>query len=187
MLRPYAMHITRFTVEMPFREAHPADCDAIAALHTASWRSAYRGILPDAFLDGPIETERAQLWRERLTTPLNPRQYVLLAEEGTALRGFVCVLLDEEPAFGGCLDNLHVQPDLRGQGLGRQLFAAAARWVAATEPGWALHLWVFAANASACRFYDRLGGVVVEQSDKAMPGGVTRSLLRYLWRDLGVF
>ncbi|NJM07301.1 hypothetical protein HC891_15570 [Candidatus Gracilibacteria bacterium] len=68
-----------------------------------------------------------------------------------------------------------------------QLFVAAARWVASTEPGWPLHLWVFAANADARRFYQRMGGVVVEQSDKAMPGGVTRSLLRYLWCDLSGF
>ena len=34
------------------------DASAIAALHAESWRSAYRGLYPDEFLDGPILEER---------------------------------------------------------------------------------------------------------------------------------
>ncbi len=166
------------------RAATAADSAAVAALHTASWRSTYRGILPDAYLDRAIAAERAQFWHERLAPPINGRQHVLLAEDDSALRGFVCVRLDDDPAWGACLENLHVQPDLRGQGLGRQLFAAAAGWVTLTEPGWPLHLWVFTANAATCGFYDRYGGVVIESHARTMPGGVTQPLLRYLWRDL---
>ena len=37
-----------------FRPATLADSQRIASLHTVSWRDAYRGILPDAYLEGPI-------------------------------------------------------------------------------------------------------------------------------------
>lgn len=48
-----------------YRVAHPADADAIAGLHAASWRENYRGILSDAFLDGEVEADRAALRQER--------------------------------------------------------------------------------------------------------------------------
>ena len=41
------------------------DANAIAAVHAESWRTAYRGILSDAYLDGPIDAERRRLWRAR--------------------------------------------------------------------------------------------------------------------------
>jgi GNAT superfamily N-acetyltransferase len=91
------------------------------------------------------------------------------------------VLLDEEPAWGACLDNLHVRPGFIGQGLGHQLFIAAVRWVKDVEPGWPMHLWVFEANTRARRFYDRHGGEVTERAVKPMPGGVERAVLRYVW------
>jgi len=34
------------------------DAEVVAALHAASWRDAYRGILTDAYLDGDILGER---------------------------------------------------------------------------------------------------------------------------------
>jgi GNAT superfamily N-acetyltransferase len=165
------------------RSATLADCQSIASLHTASWRNTYRGILPDAYLDGPIAEERANLWRTRLASPGADRRQVLLVEGEEGLVGFVCVLLDQEPLWGACLDNLHVLPGLRGRGLGRQLFSSAAQWVVSEEPGWPMHLWVFEANYGARRFYDALGGRVVGHRLKETPAGVKIASLRYVWRD----
>ena len=167
-----------------FRKATRADADAVASLHTESWRDAYRGILPDAYLDGPIADERAKLWRSRFSSPGGDRRYVLLAMSQGRPVGFVCVLLDEEPPWGACLDNLHVLPKWRGGGLGRQLFSRAAQWVMSTEPGWPIHLLVFEANLGARRFYDALGGEVVESSRNEVLEGIKIPSLLYVWHDL---
>jgi GNAT superfamily N-acetyltransferase len=169
-----------------FRPATLADSQRIASLHTISWRDAYRGILPAAYLAGPIVDERVTHWQSRLSSPGANRRYVLLAKAEGTLIAFVCVLLDEEPRWGACLDNLHVLPKLRNQGLGRQLFSRAAQWVMSNEPGWPIHLWVFEANDGARRFYDVLSGEVVERRLKRSPGGADIPLLRYVWRDLEV-
>jgi GNAT superfamily N-acetyltransferase len=169
-----------------FRPACHTDIEAIASLHTENWRDAYRGTLPDAYLDGPIVHERASLWEARLSSPDAHRTLVLLAEQETKLVGFACVLLDEEPQWGAFLDNLHVLPNCRGQGLGRQLFGRAAQWVLAMEPGWGMHLWVFEANSGARRLYDRLGGEIVEQHAKKVVEGIEIPSLRYFWPDLKV-
>ena len=169
-----------------FRPATLADSQRIASLHTVSWRDVYRGILPDAFLAGPIVDERTTHWHSRLSSPGTNRRYVQLAEVEGTLVAFVCVLLDEEPLWGACLDNLHVLPKLRSHGLGRQLFSRAVQWVMSNEPGWPIHLWVFEANHGARRFYDALSGEVVEHRLKQAPGGADIPSLRYVWRDLQV-
>ncbi len=169
-----------------FRPARLADSQRIASLHTISWRDAYRGILPAAYLAGPIVDERVTHWQSRLSSPGANRHYVLLAEVEGTLIAFVCVMLDEEPRWGACLDNLHVLPKLRNQGLGRQLFSRAAQWVMSNEPGWPIHLWVFEANDEARWFYDALSGEVVEHRLKRAPGGANIPSLRYVWRDLQV-
>jgi len=167
-----------------FRPATLADSQRIASLHTDSWRDVYRGILPDVYLAGPIADERASLWQLRLSSPGADRRYVLLAEAEEILIGFVCVLLGEEPLWGACLDNLHIIPELKRHGLGRQLFSRAAKWVISTEPEWPIHLWVFEANDDARRFYEALNGEVVEHRLKQTPGGAEILSLRYVWRDL---
>lgn len=168
-----------------FKEATIADAISIAGLHTNSWRNSYHGILPDSYLDGPIVDERKAVWLERLSSPSLDRQLVVVALNGETPIGFVCVLLDEEPERGACLDNLHVLSPHQGLGIGRQLFARAAQWSSKLEPSWPMHLWVFEANHPARRFYDSLDGRIVDRQAKHI-GGLNVPSLCYLWRDLDV-
>jgi hypothetical protein len=48
------------------REAEAGDAAAIAALQVRSWRTAYRGIVPDAFLDGLAEDAWLERWTDGL-------------------------------------------------------------------------------------------------------------------------
>jgi GNAT superfamily N-acetyltransferase len=168
--------------QLRFRLADASDSARVAELHAASWRANYRGALTDAYLDGDILSERAGVWAQRLAEP-SQRQWVQLAEAGDELLGFACVLLDEEPAWGVCLDNLHVRPGLTGQGIGSQLLAQAGQWVGHVEPAWTMHLWVLEANVAARRFYERHGGEAVERVAKRLPDGSTPLVWRYLWRQ----
>lgn len=172
------------------------DTADIAALHIESWRTAYRGLLPDEFLDGPVVDDRVRLWNARMPAPAPERRLVLKAlgaeatEHGVAkaaladhaLTGFVCVLLDAEPSWGALLDNLHVKPGLKGQGIGYQLFRAAREWVATTAPGQRMHLTVMEGNLAARRFYDRQGGAIAERKIKEVVPGTYIPILRYVWK-----
>jgi GNAT superfamily N-acetyltransferase len=135
-------------------------------------------------LDGPIAGERADLWKSRLSTLNSEHLFVLLAENLGEPIGFACILLDEYPQWGACLDNLHVLPGWKGRGVGRLLLNKAVQWVMAAETGWPIHLWVFEANASARRFYDALGGEIVEYHKKEVLKGIDVPSVLYVWRDL---
>ena len=166
---------------MQFRDATIDDIAAITALHTASWRDAYRSIFDAAFLAGPVEQERLDVWTARLTHP-EPTQQTILAEENGKLIGFVCVFGSKDAQWGSLVDNLHVRPGERSKGLGQQLLQRGARWARGHYPAGGLHLWVYEANEAACRFYNRMGGKVVERTTKSTYGG-SAPILRYHWPD----
>jgi GNAT superfamily N-acetyltransferase len=104
-----------------------------------------------------------------------------LARDGQ-LVGFACVLLDADPGWGALLDNLHVTPELKRRGIGRELFEAARQWVAMRAPGTPMHLTVIEANRDACLFYERVGGTLVERVTKEVVPGTYLVVLRYQWR-----
>lgn len=166
------------------REAKIDDTGAVAAIHCASWRSAYAGILEQSFLDGPIESDRASLWHDRLANP-QAEQMVLVAEE-TPLQpvGFLCAFRGVDQHWGSLIDNIHVLPSHRGQGSGARMMRHVATQLSSRYPGMGIHLWVFEANKAGLHFYERLGGKVVERDTSRIPAARGATVLRLHWPDL---
>ena len=162
------------------RRATPQDADRIAALHVASWRAAYRGILDEAFLDGPVEADRLALWRERLSSP-TADQVLLVAETRDALTGFVCCYADHDARWGSYIHNLHADPAARGHGVGRALMGALASDLESRAPDRPVHLFCLAANGPAQGFYERIGGEVADRQDLPEPDGRIYPCLLYAW------
>ncbi len=166
------------TEPITLRIATPADADTLARLHAESWKTAYRGILPDAYLDHEVDADRLALWTARMPSLGEGRAW--LAEQGEEPVGFVCVLPDKEATWGPLIDNLHVRPSRRGAGIGVVMLETVWQWL--RERGeQRVHLWVFEDNQAARRFYDRMGGKPVEWTLQMAPGGVQRAEVRYVW------
>src|SRR5690606_20367013 len=162
---------------MLVRPGRPEDADAIAALHAASWSHAYRGIMSDTYLDGPIGAERQALWRKRLAEP-SAQRILMLGEDDGRLIAFACIFLDHDPQWGALVDNLHVAPGAHGIGLGRTIFHAAAMAMPESHVAKPIHLTVFTANMKARGFYERVGGRAVEAMHLPQPDGQTLPVLR---------
>ena len=158
------------------------DADAVGLLQAESWRASYRGIMPDGFLDSAATEHRQTAWRERLSVDTNRRWLLKAHDQDGELVGFACVELDAEPDWGALLDNLHVRPDRKGQGIGRRLFEAAREWSFEQLGHHALHLWVIEANLEGQQFYSRVGGTVAERKITDVVGVITVPALRYVWK-----
>ena len=169
---------------MTLRCAQAADEPAIARLHADSWRTAYRGILRDDFLDGTVVANRRALWSTRFSEIDREDQLILVSEESGEIQAFACAFLDADPEWGTLLDNLHVIPGLKGRGLGRQLMSKVAENIQRHALQSTLHLWVYEQNIQARGFYERLGGVITDCVAEAAPDGSRVNALRYGWREL---
>jgi GNAT superfamily N-acetyltransferase len=168
------------TASITLRRAGPDDWAEVAAIHSSSWQSAYRGIYPDSHLDDEVPHERRVFWREALAVMDPELDAVFLAEEAGDPIGFACIRREAE-AEGPLLDNLHVRPERKGEGIGRRLIAAAAEWLVEREPWAALQLVVWFDNGPARAFYARLGGREVETFGVATPGGGKALQIRVRW------
>ncbi|MBO0930986.1 GNAT family N-acetyltransferase [Fibrella aquatilis] len=163
-----------------YRLAQLTDCEGIANLHTRSWRLAYRGILRDQYLDGIIDQDRYAVWSERLLDPAQ-NQRILLAEENDNLLGFICLFFDKDPVRGTLIDNLHVDPAMKGQGIGAELLREATRQLLPEATNSNCYLAVYEANTPAIGFYERMGGRCLGRELHDNPGGGKATILWYGW------
>jgi len=156
------------------------DAAAVSDIHVASWRDSYRGMLRDDYLDSAIAPERLAVWTERLRN-LAPFDFGFIAAAANRSLGFVFLRGADDPVWGTLLDNLHVLPGFKGQGIGRLLVEAGAREAMNRHPRDRVYLWVFEQNSGARRFYRRLGGHEAERAVVDVPGGGAVAEWRVVW------
>jgi len=131
---------------------------AIAALHLASWRSAYRGIVPDAFLDAITMESRVVRWTRAVAAAGEQQVTTLVAEDGRNIVGLSSFGPSRDRAGFGEVYALHVLPHLRRTGIGSVLLRRTESRL--RDVGWAdAMLWVLRDNVAARRFYEAMGWV----------------------------
>ena len=137
---------------MPLRAAEPNDAAAVALVHVRSWQAAYRGLLPDDYLDGLRPEDRATRYTFGDPDPDVPST-VVAVEQGT-IRGFATIgpARDDDRPGGGELYALYVDPGSWDTGVGRELMADARRRLSERGHDEAT-LWVLVGNERAQRFY----------------------------------
>lgn len=163
---------------MMLRPAVPDDAMAVAAVHVRAWQVAYRGLIPDDYLQGMRAQERAQRYDFAGCDPGQPRTVVAL--EAHTVLGFATIApaRDADAAGQGELCALYVEPDCWGRGIGQAL-AAAARADLYRQGFRKAVLWVVAGNARAQRFY-RADGWSRDESRRAQQvWNVTLDTVRY--------
>lgn len=161
------------------RAATGQDADAIAHVHVESWRTTYKGIVPDAYLAGLNETERAALWRDWLTRDVE----VFVAELDGAVVAFISGGAVREPLeeYDAELFAIYLLEHAQSRGIGRALLSALAESLGARGFR-SMAVWVLESNASS-HFYERSGAVPI-QSKEIEIGGAVLPVLAYGWPDL---
>jgi GNAT superfamily N-acetyltransferase len=165
------------------RRARPGDAPAIARVRVESWRTTYRGMIPDAYLDGMKVEASTALWDRVLTAGPNTT-CVFVAAHGSDVVGFGAGNRLGEPkhGFDAELTAVYLRREFQRAGLGRQLVGAVADAQLANGAA-GLITWVIAANKPARTFYEGLGGeLIVEQPFQW--DGLDLVEAAYGWRDL---
>jgi ribosomal protein S18 acetylase RimI-like enzyme len=163
------------------RQAEPDDAAAIAKVHVATWRTAYRGLLSDDYLASLNESGYAERWRRTL---IAAQDRVYVAENRDGVVGFASGGKERagEGGYSGELYAIYVLREAQGHGHGRQLVQAVVAGL--RELGLPnMIVWVLRDNVPARRFYERLGGTYVREQ----PITIGSSLLQevsYGWPSL---
>lgn len=162
------------------RDATLDDSAEIARVQVDMWRTTYRGIVPQSFLDEMDYDVRAESWRNQLATASSR---ICVAEVDGRICGFVSGGPLREPLsdFDGEIYAIYLAVDAQRRGWGRAMMYQLA--------GKLLHdglksavVWVLERNP-ACRFYECLSAELVGQKAISI-GGADLVEVAYGWRDL---
>jgi GNAT superfamily N-acetyltransferase len=143
------------------RAATVADAAGLSSVHVRSWQAAYRGLLPQDYLDGLDQTfVGTERWQGRLRATDWSKAGVVVAVPGRELVGFARFGPsrddDDDSAIVGEIISIYVIPEAWGRGLGKRLMATALAGLTTAGYGQAT-LWVLDTNARAMQFYERGG------------------------------
>jgi ribosomal protein S18 acetylase RimI-like enzyme len=157
------------------RNARPADAEAIAEVHDAAWRDAYRGIIPGRELERMIARRGPRWWQAAISR--GSRLVVL--DFGGRIAGYASYGRNRVPAmpYSGEIFELYLAPEFQGLGMGRRLFEAARRDL--NDHGYVSTLvWALADNERALDFYTRLGGKIIRRAEERF-GDETRGRVAF--------
>ncbi len=140
------------------RPARVDDADAVGEIHVRAWQTAYRGMMPDDYLDSLQAEDHATRWREHLVAPRSEAELLVLVDDHRVV-GFASVgppLDSDAPPDVGQLYAINLDPDVWGRGLGRALLSFATDRL--RELGYVeAVLWVVPDNQRARRLYESAG------------------------------
>jgi L-amino acid N-acyltransferase YncA len=171
-----------FSSRVGIRAAKPEDAAAISRVHAETWRTTYKGILPDDYIGKFTADARERSWGSILGAPAR-RDFVCVAEdEEGAIVGFV----SGGPArgtkdFAGELYAVYLLDIYQRRSIGRRLAAALARRLLGAGHR-SMIVWVLAENPSR-DFYSALGGMLVGEKPAEI-AGANLTEVAYGWSDI---
>ncbi len=157
------------------RKASIADAHAIAEVHVASWKRAYRGLLQGEFLDGLDVDQRALRYRFD-----DGGLSIWIATVEDTVVGLLIAggSRDEDADRVGEIQALYVEPRRWRTGAGTLLLNKGEELLAAMGFGEAT-LWVLDTNERGRRFYEARGWVCEGTLHAFCLGGSDVTEIRY--------
>ena len=142
-----------------------ADAPAVGEVHVRAWQAAYRGVMPDDYLDGLRAEDRADMWRRGVDEGWPGQRDVIEADGRVA--GFAAYGPERagDESARGELYAINLDPEFWRQGLGRQLIRHVTAELTSLGFTRAV-LWVEATNDRARRFYEVEGWSYDPGSDR---------------------
>lgn len=136
------------------RHAQLGHADWIGAIQVRAWQAAYRGVMPEAYLDELDVDDRAAYWRRQVLALLPGQRLKVIVDDGVVV-GFAAggPEHDGQDAGIGELYAINLDPRVWGRGLGRALLRDMTAELAELGYREAV-LWVVPQNDRARRFYE---------------------------------
>ncbi len=141
------------------RRARLTDAEALARIHSESWRASYVGLLPESYLRNLGGPRLEARWRNRLAVPGECGRIRVAEERGRAIGFSQFGAASGDPSltgFAGEISMLYLDPDETGRGIGGLLLDDSIRLLDEIGFHWVV-IWVVSRNQRARAFYERHG------------------------------
>ncbi len=166
--------------EILIRKAEIDDAAGIAKVHVDSWRTTYKGIVPDTFLDDLSYEQREPTWKKGIK---ENNVYIAENENGQVI-GFSAggkERTGKYEAYAGELYAIYILREYQGKGIGRLLVQSVVDDLKDKNLN-SMLIWAIEENP-ACRFYETLGGKKIDTAEIEIAG---KKLIEvaYGWDDI---
>lgn len=154
---------------MNVRIADQKDSNIVGNVHFMAWKSAYRGIFPDEYIDSDTPSKRSE---EFLDSIKDDRCTYFLLEEAGQVAGIVKIHEEDNTLE---IESIYILDEYRGKGFGRQFID----FIKTYRPQADIFLWVLEVNTNARRFYEN-NGFVMSGESRTIKRGTEFVQLRYV-------
>lgn len=163
------------------RKAELKDAAGIAKVHVGTWQSAYKGQMPDSYLDSLSIEKRTDSWHDILSKPEGNAD-TLVAEVNGEVIGFCSVskCRDEDmPENTGELWAIYVDKNYAGKGAGTALLSKGLS-ILKDEGFTKATLWVLSSNDKTRKWYESKGWRVEGKTKTDKRDGFELHEVRYI-------
>src|SRR4030042_6880582 len=162
------------------RKAELSDALGIATVHVKMWQKAYRGLVPDSFLDNMSIEKRTEIWKDSLE---NPKEgiYVFVAENDGVITGWITGGKNRDADVApevGELGGIYVHPDWQGRSVGAKLLENFLQFLR-DESYKKATLWVLDTNKKTRKWYESKGWRVEGKTKTEPRDGFKLNEVRY--------
>jgi GNAT superfamily N-acetyltransferase len=167
--------------QVKIRRGNETDLTAISHVLVDSWRTTFRGLVSDRFLDN---MSYAQQRDRHLRYMLNQMVSYSVAECGQtgAVIGFVSggPIRDREFPYASELYAIYIRQEFQGCGIGRRLFCALVDQLFRSGLT-SMMVWALGPNHS---FYERMGGHAITTRPIELDAVSVAEAVAFVWTDL---
>ncbi|MFB7140622.1 GNAT family N-acetyltransferase [Gottfriedia sp. NPDC056225] len=166
---------------MNIRKANLNDAKGIAKVHVDSWRTTYRNIIPDHFLQSLSYDQRTDIWNQNFS---NKRNFIYVAEnnEGEIIGFGTCGKREKNKVeHSGDLTSIYLLEEYQGTGIGKQLLKQLFNQFKELNFN---SVFVEVLEDNKTRYFYEYYGAELLKSEKINMAGKELNLLVYEWKDI---
>ncbi len=145
--------------------ATPADAEDIAHIHHAAWQESYKGIIDQSYLNALCYDDFFA--RRRWILSFTKTDSIHLVAKCPQSVGFCDAGISRTHGHKGEIYAIYVLDAYKQQGIGRMLMCKASKYFAQNDL-FPFIVWVLADNKPVRCFYEKLGGVAVQEKIEKM-------------------
>lgn len=165
---------------MHIRQGEPHDAKGIAKVQVDSWRTTYKGIVPDSFLKNLSYDSREKIWSQVIS---QGHLFVAETKDGEIV-GFACGGKERSGNYSGYdgeLYAIYLLEEYQGKGIGTALVQRIKQYLIDNN----YHsMVIFALEENpACRFYEAIGGKLIGKEEIEI-GGKPLLEVVYGWTEM---